>query len=483
MSPSENRLHDSLARFTSILQPDEIQAIHRIQEQPLPIGVRINLLKRDPEAAILDLAQRYNWDVQSIPFCNNGWVIHDPGTPPGLTLEHRLGQYYLQDAASMVPVSLFDFSGDHPVILDMAASPGGKTTHLIDRTMDKAFIIANDSSRNRISALRSVLINWGGISQIVTCYPGEKFGTWYPETFDYILLDAPCSMENLRPSPSHPLRETSADERLRLQSRQVALLVSGLSALKTGGQLVYATCSLAPEEDEAVVDTVLKQHPGKFKVDNIRHKMPFPAIGLKAFVGQTFHPDLEYTLRLWPHLTGMSGFFCARLTKIQPFSLPLESAPARDLRRTHLQPAEDPIQSQVFSQLNENYGFDLDANLSDQDLALYRRFDQVFLLPKAYLHHFKSLPFELIGMLIGRINEQLFEPSSEFISRFGHKFTRGMIQIEDTRLEQWISGRDIRHPVIDKKPAIEFVLVKDSAGRNLGLGKLLPNRLRNMRPK
>ena len=100
-------------------------------------------------------------------------------------------------------------------------------------------------------------------------FSGESLGRWFPETFDSILLDAPCSMENLRPTPSHPLRETTDSERLRLQEMQIRLLISGLSALKIGGQLVYATCSLAPEENEAVIDQVLKLYPDALIIEDL----------------------------------------------------------------------------------------------------------------------------------------------------------------------------------------------------------------------
>ena len=93
----------------------------------------------------------------------------------------------------MLPVELFDFASlpDNPLILDMAASPGGKTTHLADRVGDRGLIVANDASRGRIQALEIVLRNWGIINQAVTCLPGEFFGSAYESCFDAVLLDAP----------------------------------------------------------------------------------------------------------------------------------------------------------------------------------------------------------------------------------------------------------------------------------------------------
>lgn len=229
--PEEQHTHleKSLERFHNILTEAERREIIAIQDDPLPTGIRFNSLKVNPEIAMQALSERYGWEIASVPFCNHAWAIQHAESSPGRTIEHLMGQYYLQDVASMVPVSLFDFkeTTPSPLILDMAASPGGKTTHLIDRTGDGGFVIANDASKGRIPALSAVLSLWGGINQIITQYPGESFGAWYPETFDFVLLDAPCSMENFRPTSTHALRETTLAERSRLQERQIQLLASG----------------------------------------------------------------------------------------------------------------------------------------------------------------------------------------------------------------------------------------------------------------
>jgi 16S rRNA (cytosine1407-C5)-methyltransferase len=481
--PSSPRFSDSLKRFTGILSEDDLRKIIAIQDAALPTGLRINPLKADPTAAIVALAQRYNWQVTPLAFCDHAWLIHSADFSPGRTIEHRLGEFYLQDAASMVPVSLFDFDTPRPRILDMAASPGGKTTHLIDRAQDQGLILANDASRSRIPALRSVLATWGGVNQVVTNFPGESFGAWFPETFDFVLLDAPCSMENLRPTPNHPLRQTTQGERLRLQERQIQLLISGLGALKIGGQIVYATCSLAPEEDEAVIDRVLRAHSGAFVVEQVADRLPFKTPGLTAFENETYHPSLVHALRLWPHLTGMSGFFCARLKKVRPLPIAPETPPSREFARTGLAPASPLLQSDINTQLLGRYGFDLLEVMQASQARLFTRHASVFLIPGAYLEQFSTLPFEYIGLPLGQWLGDTLQPAHEFFSRFGRFFTRGKIRIEDDQVDTWTAGRDIRYPNTDRTPAGQYLLVEDRDGRILGMGKLLERRLRNMLPR
>ena len=175
-------------------------------EKPLNPGIRLNRIKSQP-VTIDELVSRYNWEIKPVPYCRSGWKVSKSDMPVSQTVEQRFGYYYIQETASMLPPELFDFSANPShLILDMAASPGGKTTHLADRSGDLGFIIANDNSRERITALKLILQNWGVLNHAITQFPGEMFGLWFPEVFDTVLLDAPCSMQGLRTTASHPMR-------------------------------------------------------------------------------------------------------------------------------------------------------------------------------------------------------------------------------------------------------------------------------------
>ncbi|MFN2303146.1 MAG: tRNA pseudouridine(55) synthase TruB, partial [Anaerolineales bacterium] len=110
-------------------------------------------------------------------------------------------------------------------------------------------------------------------------------------------------------------------------------------------------------------------------------------------------------------------------------------------------------------------------------------FEKIHLLPNRYLQQFFHLPFEHIGIQLGQWNDECFEPSLPFISRFGHQFTRGMFKLKDEEVKLWTQGRDIRQPETDLIANGQFLMVTDCEGRNLGLGKLLPKRLRNLLPR
>ena len=184
--PSSRQVQQiALEKYRFLLSADEFKALQLELEKPLSGGMRINPLKISPRKAVSAWSERYGWKVHPVSYCSTGWWLDETDFSPSQTPEHRMGFFYLQDAASMLPVELFDFStGNQPLVLDMAASPGGKTTHLLDKMNDRGLVIANDASASRIQALRVVLSNWGAASVAATNFPGEKFGIWFPEIFD-----------------------------------------------------------------------------------------------------------------------------------------------------------------------------------------------------------------------------------------------------------------------------------------------------------
>lgn len=471
-----------LERYMEILGQQGYQDLLSTLEKPLPGAIRINTLKVDPHRSIEKWRRSYNWDIRPVPYYEHGWQVRDPEVSISRTIEHSMGEYYVQDAASMLPVSLFDRSKfNHSLILDMAASPGGKTTHISDITHDGSLIIANDGSASRIQALKVVLQNWGAINFAITNYPGEQVGKWFPDTFDAILLDAPCSMENLRHGIHQEARQTTTTERLRLSQRQFLLLESAFEALKSGGQLVYATCSLAPEEDEMVLDALLKKYPRQARIVEIPKSM-IDAPGLTRFNGQELKPSLRNALRLWPHIADTSGFFCTKIGKMSPVSNREQEIPSRDFAKTGLRALQANEVTQISRAISDDFGFEILDAMDSSGFDLFSRNNTIFLVPHRFHSEFNTLPFHSLGMQIGRFIGQTFQPTHEFLSRFGYHFSKGIVYLPDEQVGLWMAGMDLRSD-LPKAPADgRTSLVMDNHGRILGGGKVQANRLRNLLP-
>ena len=480
-------------RYRLLLNADKLAQLAEATQRPLLPALRINTLKINVDEARRTWPEWYGWDVQSVPFCDTGWQIAAGGEELSRTLEYRMGFYYIQDAASMLPAEMFAFDEpDRPLILDMAASPGGKTTHLACKTNDGGLIIANDTSSGRIGALRSNLQDWGAIGTAVTNYPGERFGNWFPESFDVALLDAPCSGESLRTAERRKTRPVSAKEREQLHQRQVRLLTSAFQAVKPGGQVVYATCTLAPEEDEAVVDALLNLYPQQATVEAVDRLLPIPAPGLASDGARTFHPQVQRAVRLWPHLYDTSGFFATLIRKHDSVTVRREARirmrvydppPARPLAKIGLEPLARREQADVINRLRQEYGFDLDMLIERQALTFWRRQKLVYAIAEQFLARFADLPCAAVGMLIGERAAEGFVPSHEFVARFGARFTGRRFRLADDQIEKWLAGYDLRGLEATLYPAGAVIILEDDKQRFLGRGKVQRDRVRNMLPK
>ena len=475
----QNGQSDNLERYCALLSEVEAERLARAMERPLLSGIRVNTLKVDAEMGRGEWSDRYGWRTRPVVFCAAGWQIVEQERSPGKTLEHRTGLYYIQNAASMLPVEMFHFEQNRPLILDMAAAPGGKTTHLACKSNDGGLVIANDISAKRIPALRSNLQDWGVMGAAVTNYPGRRFGSWFPDTFDKVLLDAPCSGESLRAAEWRKSRVVSATERQALHRRQVSLLTSGLQALKPGGEAVYATCTMAPEENEAVLDALLKAHHPRITIETVEHVLPTPAPGLASDGEHEFHPQVSRAARLWPHLYDTSGFFAALIHKHDVIPAQVHPPPSRPLAKTGLEVLGEREQGEVMEGLLAAVGFDLGAVLEQQALVLYKREQSVYAIPELFLSHFSDFPCVAVGMLVGSWAKQGFIPSHELAARFAPRFAHGRMAISGEQARVWLAGRDLR----GAEAAGTVIVLEDGQGRFLGLGKVLEGRIRNLLPR
>jgi 16S rRNA (cytosine1407-C5)-methyltransferase len=476
-------LEESLDRLLPLLDEDGQTALKAELALPLRTAIRRNPLKADA-GQVAGWARRYGWELDPIPYCPEGYFLNKADTTPGGTLEHRLGYYYVQDAASMLPVELFDFTpGQRPMILDMAASPGGKTTHLTARSGDRGFVLANDSSRERMTALRVVLQNWGAINTAAACFPGEQYGMWFPNTFDMVLTDAPCSMEGLRTTEAHPLRAMSDKERGSLAGRQARLLASAIQAAKPGGQIVYSTCTLAPEEDEGVMDMILVQYGGIIEIEDVSERLPVPAQGLSSYAGTQYDGAVQGAARIWPHLYHTAGFFAVRLTKTATTSGESAPPPARPFNKTGFTPLSGEETKALAGQFERFYGLDLEQILEEQPCRLFRREDDIIALPAMLLDGQGDFPVSFAGLTAAQVTPNGMVLSHDWAARFSTRCSKGWIDLPEEYTSAWLRGEDLRLDVPEGYEIGQNYLIKDCQGRFAGRVRLIRDRWRNLLPR
>ncbi len=280
---------------------------------------RVNTLKISPE----DLKKRLEekkWQINQ-PFKDYPEImVMESELQPGefgRSLEHQLGYYYIQDIASMLPPLVLNPKPDETV-LDLCASPGSKTTQITARMQNTGTIIANEISLHRIKILASNLERCGVTNAIITKKEGFALCNKLKQEgflFDKILVDAPCSGEGTIISNPKTLLMWNIKTVFNLSKMQKSLLSAAIEILKPGGEIVYSTCTHSPEEDEEILDFVLKKYP-EMKIEKINLPLKFTQ-GITNWKDKEYAKDLKYTCRIYPHEANTEGFFLAKLKKIK----------------------------------------------------------------------------------------------------------------------------------------------------------------------
>lgn len=273
-------------------------------------SIRVNTLKISVEECAKRL--QADWNLEPVLWCKEGFFIEHKGgrLDVGNTLEHALGYYYVQEAASMIPPVVLDPQpGD--AVLDMAASPGSKASQIAQYMKNKGIVVANDVKGDRLAALGINMQRIGSYNHITTLMQGEKFAD-AGIMFDRILLDAPCSgTGTIRKSPK-TIMMWNPDMIKRLSKIQRKLIMAAWKCLKPGGTLVYSTCSTEPEENEAVVSYLLENAKG---AKMIEIDLPIKSQPVMEFDGEVYNPEVHNCLRMWPQDNDTEGFFVAGIRK------------------------------------------------------------------------------------------------------------------------------------------------------------------------
>jgi len=226
--------------------------------------------------------------------------------PTGATSEYLLGHYYIQDLSSCMAVDALDIAPGQ-FVLDVAAAPGGKTTFMAQKMNNSGAIIALEPNGRRARSMSFNLARCGVYNTCIFKSDG-LFAGKFEMKFDRVLLDAPCSCEGV--IAKDPTRKSShTPEDVDYCSKiQESLIEAAASYVKPDGIMVYSTCSFAPEENEMVVDRLLRKF-GNITLEPVDHG----SSGLTRFGDLEFDGQLKYAHRLYPHLDDTTGFFIARL--------------------------------------------------------------------------------------------------------------------------------------------------------------------------
>ena len=291
-----------LERMKNLLDEAEFPAFVEALNAVPQSGLRVNSLKLSSEQfksiSPFVLGQPVAW-------CPSAFSL--PGDErPGLHPYHMAGLFYLQDPSAMSPAELLaPLPGER--VLDLAAAPGGKTTHLAALMHGQGLLVANEIKNKRVGHLAQNVERWGAGNVVVTNESPEGLADHFGAYFDRVLVDAPCSGEGMFRKDMGARADWSPEMVAGCAVRQKNILHVAAKLVREGGFLLYSTCTFAPEEDEGVIARLLQDFP-EFEVVQLPQ---FPGFSGGRPDWIDVDPSLAGAVRLFPHrLRGEGHFAC-----------------------------------------------------------------------------------------------------------------------------------------------------------------------------
>ncbi|MGT2934728.1 RsmF rRNA methyltransferase first C-terminal domain-containing protein [Streptococcus castoreus] len=383
------------------------------------------------------------------PIPNTLWGYY--GKISGKSPEHVSGLVYSQEpAAQMVAQVAAPQKGSH--VLDLAAAPGGKSTHLLAYLDNTGILVSNEISKKRSKVLVENIERFGARNVVVTNESADRLAKVFPNYFDTIVFDAPCSGEGMFRKDPNAIQYWHRDYPSECSHLQKSILMDALKMLKPGGELVYSTCTWSPEENEVVVSWLLTTYDFLELVD------------IPKLNGMVEGINLPETARMYPHHYQGEGQFVAKFKdKRQKFQDIKVKLPKTNLTK------DQKILWQNFE--NEQ----LNVKLS----GLLQTFgDYLYLLPEG-LPSLNGLKIARNGLELGVFKKKRFEPSYALGLALKPNEVFSSIELSDVEFKQYVSGNIVQ--LSRSYPTGWYQLLVN--GNGLGFAKVVDKTLKNNFPK
>jgi 16S rRNA C967 or C1407 C5-methylase (RsmB/RsmF family) len=350
---------------------------------------------------------------------------------------HQAGLIYVQEMAASLSVQMFGVE-EWDYVLDMCAAPWGKSIQIADRLTDWS-LISNEIDQWRKKALESNLHRCGIFNVWVInqdwCIIWDKF----PETFNKVLVDAPCSWEWMQYKSDKKVRQRDEKKSKKLSDLQIQLLISWLKSLKVWWELVYSTCTTNVLENEYVVSEVLKEHSDKIELLEIPLKEKSDWITTRHWNEILSTENAKKVARLWPHVQKTWGFFIARFRKNQSFWTQWRIL--GDIQDSSAKASE--------WQMWENLSNWWISPIPNLDFFVSKYTVNIAAKSLIQLHFESKIPNIEIWLPIFKIvkdnknqTEKLI-PLVWIVQTFGHLATKNVLEITDEQLKSLMEKRDL----------------------------------------
>lgn len=428
---------------------EEFNAYKNELENPPVKAFRVNTDKTS-----LDEFEKLNiFSKTKIPYVENGFYLeYDKiGNHP----YHHAGLIYVQEPGAMAPAECLNINPDWRV-LDMCAAPGGKSTQLKNKLGERGVLVSNEIIPSRCKILTGNIERLGLHNAITTCMDSSKLASVFTNCFDLVMVDAPCSGEGMFRKEETAVSEWSESNVLMCAKRQAEILDNAVCTLKSGGYIIYATCTFSLEENEMTIDAFLKRHPD-FEIVRVNDRVEKYTCDGICFEGCECE-NIRFARRFYPHKAKGEGQFMAVLhhkgestenTVIKPVTTKTDKTVTEFLADTLVD-------------YNPNFVTTYNGNPVYYNNQLPIRDGQAF----------------CCGITIGEIRKNRILPHHQFFTALGKAFKRKInLSADSDEIIKYLHGEEID---ADCENGWAAVLVD---GFPLGGAKVVNGRAKNHYPK
>lgn len=424
--------------------------------QPRWYGLRVNTNKITTE----EFKGICPFEIRPIPWIANGFYYDGTQVSPAKHPYYAAGLYYLQEPSAMTPASRLPVCpGDK--VLDLCAAPGGKSTELGAGLYGQGMLVANDISNSRAKGLLKNIEVFGIGNVLVLSEEPGKLVNYFPEYFDKILIDAPCSGEGMFRKEKKMIRAWEEHGPDYFSVIQRNILNKAAEMLKAGGLLLYSTCTFDPDENEGAIEALLNEHP-EFEICSIAGYEGF-ASGLPEVTAGR-NPDLSKTIRIWPHKMQGEGHYVALLKKRSS-----QTQAAQVTSRASHKERELPDElKQFLARVSRSF----------DPLRMEFHGERVYYMPTE-VPDLRGIRFLRTGLLLGELKKNRFEPSQALAMNLKMEEFKDVLNLSvcDNRVVKYLKGETLEiMEAQDKEKGWRLVCVD---GFPLGWGKISAGRLKN----
>lgn len=412
------------------------------------------------------------FSVTEVPWYEWGRFLVDSTIRPASFLEYATADYYIQDAASLLPLALVDLQEDD-LVCDLCASPGGKASAIAERLGPNGFLLANESIRSRVDVLKYSLVKTGNPCFAVSSYDPDDLASHMPNAFDVVLVDAPCSGQTLVARKKRDDNAYSASQIEHCALRQQRILESAIRMLKVGGRLVYSTCTFATEENEAQIQWLHKRYPDAWE--------PIEPMGLAPWRS----PVQSGCYRLWPHRDHCSGGFAAGLRLVKELDLEPIASASRTAKKWDARASKGADRSELLKQKSAQDSLLVLGAFNDVTTEWKNGYLQC-MTPgvRNAVNEYRQIAMEPMAVLIESGNH--FVPTQGLaLLDMGIFVPNRTVELETGQAVQFANGASIPLSTLEGQSSTKGAsawAVANWNGRPLGWCKALSNRLNNHLP-